>query len=145
MTYRKQADDLDASGIAITGDGWGPKVASLNADIVAAIKAIANAIDSQNTLIANNRTETANFDLSNVSESDIVRRLVDNPASIRNGTMVQLINGLFEPLVSDTLIFSGGPDLFYTWATIPAHDTGLDSYIGDVETLNTDNAVGIIS
>ena len=145
MPFKEQAEALDASEVSLAGDSWAAKSSELDADIVQAIKSLAVELESQRALIGSHRIETANSDLSNVSESDIVRRLVDNPASIRNGTMLQIRNALIEPLTRDTLVFDGGPDLYYAWMSISQQNTGTSGYIGATSALNTHNAEGVIA
>ena len=118
MAFKEEADNLDASPVALMGDAWAADVSNLSAEIVQAIKSVAAEVEAVDARVTANRLETANADLSNVSPSDLTRNALDNPASLRDGTMVQVLNGKFEPLVRDTLIFPGGPDLYYSWGLI---------------------------
>ena len=116
MAFRDDLEALSTTDIAITGDGWGPKVSALMAKLLPALQEMARAVESNKTEIDNNEISAASSDLSNVSESDIVRRVLNNPASIANGTLLQVRDGLIEPLAQDTLsvtlaLESDKPDL----------------------------------
>lgn len=107
MTYKTDIDALDPSTIAQSGDSWSARVASYITAQDAALKAMAQVVEAQGQMIEANKTAAANADMSNVSESDIMRRLFDNPAAIQDGTIAQIRGGLFEPLAQSSLPAGG--------------------------------------
>ena len=107
MAFKDDLEALSTTDIALTGDGWGPKVSELLTKLLPALQEMATAVESNKTEIDNNAITAASSDLSNVNESDIVRRVLNNPASIANGTLLQVRDGLIEPLAQSSLDFPG--------------------------------------
>ena len=103
MAFREDLEALSTNDIDLTGDGWGPKVSALLAKLLPAPQEMARAVEQNKAEIDTNATAAAESDLSNVSESDLVRRILNNPASLPNGTLLQVRDGLIEPLAQDTL------------------------------------------
>ena len=107
MAYKHDIDALTTADIALTGDGWAGRVSALLTALVPALQALAQAVDDSKTEIDSNNTAAAQSDLSNVSESDLVRRVLNNPGSLANGTLLQVRDGLIEPLAQSSLETSG--------------------------------------
>ena len=81
MAFREDLEALSTTDIDLTGDGWGPKVSALLAKLLPALQEMARNVESNKAEIDTNATAAAESDLSNVSESDLVRRILNNPAS----------------------------------------------------------------
>ena len=107
MAFREDLDNLSTDDIQQPGDSWAAKVVALLTSQLTSTQEMARQVETNEAEIEANAVTAAASDLSNVSPSDLARNMLPNPASLPNGTLLQVIDGNIEPLAQSSLDFPG--------------------------------------